>query len=212
VFTLEDLVHPPVRSSSSADVAVLSQRTISLEVLRPYDAPSSGNPLPGPQRPTRPSRGRFHSPMNTTLLRFTRSSRDIGSGPRHGLPHPLRSAFAVSHDLDGLRLPEPGDVFRSHTSLRFVFPAPHVLPIAASLALAVRRGPKTHPSSPGSLRLAGRTRRSVPISGGMLPVSARGMSCWDAMASRSNRASDGSSARDSQDRFERPVGRPESPR
>jgi hypothetical protein len=39
--------------------------------------------------------------------------------PRRGLPHPLRSAYAVSHDLDGLPLLGPCEVFRSLTSMGF---------------------------------------------------------------------------------------------
>ena len=41
--------------------------------------------------------------------------------PRHGFPHPLRSAFAVSHDLDGLPLSEPSDVFQPVTLMGFGF-------------------------------------------------------------------------------------------
>jgi hypothetical protein len=47
--------------------------------------------------------------------------------PRHGLPHPFRSAFAVSHDLGGLLLLEPCDVFRPHTPIRFFLPFPRLL-------------------------------------------------------------------------------------
>lgn len=39
--------------------------------------------------------------------------------PRRGLPHPLRSAYAVSHDLDGLPLLGPCEVFRPLTSMGF---------------------------------------------------------------------------------------------
>lgn len=39
--------------------------------------------------------------------------------PRRGFPHPLRSAFAVFHDLGGLLLSEPSDVFQSVTLVEF---------------------------------------------------------------------------------------------
>jgi hypothetical protein len=41
------------------------------------------------------------------------------SGPRRGFPTPLRSACAVSHDLGGLALSEPSDVFQPVTLLGF---------------------------------------------------------------------------------------------
>lgn len=87
-----------------------------------------------------------------------------------------------------------------------------MLPVPASLALAICRGPKTLPHDPGSLRSTGRARGPVPISGVASPVWAWGMSCWDAMASRSNRASDGSPVGEHQDQRKRPSGRPKPPR
>jgi hypothetical protein len=41
--------------------------------------------------------------------------------PRRGFPHPLRSAFAVSHDLDGLLLSEPFGVFQPVTLVEYGF-------------------------------------------------------------------------------------------
>jgi hypothetical protein len=54
---------------------------------------------------------------------------DVPTTPRRGVPRPLRSAFAVSHDLDGLLLLEPCGVFRSHTPMRFRFPSPRGRPV-----------------------------------------------------------------------------------
>jgi hypothetical protein len=39
--------------------------------------------------------------------------------PRRGVPIPLRSAYAVSHDLDGLHLSEPSGVFQPVTLMEF---------------------------------------------------------------------------------------------
>jgi len=53
------------------------------------------------------------------------SHRFLRASPRRGLPHPLRSASAVSHDPGGFRLPEPCGVFRPLTPARFVSLLPH---------------------------------------------------------------------------------------
>jgi hypothetical protein len=46
-----------------------------------------------------------------------------------GLPRPLLSAYAVSHDLDGFLLPEPCSIFHLLTPMGFVLPAfPHQPP------------------------------------------------------------------------------------
>jgi hypothetical protein len=60
----------------------------------------------------------------TTLSRRTRSWAGLSKDPvpRRGFPHPLRSAFAVSHDLDGLLLSEPSDVFQPVTLVEFLNP------------------------------------------------------------------------------------------
>jgi hypothetical protein len=55
-----------------------------------------------------------------------RQRRTGGRGPRRGLPHPLRSASVVSHDLDGLLLLVPCDVFQSLTPMGFASPVPAV--------------------------------------------------------------------------------------
>lgn len=52
------------------------------------------------------------------------SHRDGSTVPRRGVPPPLRSASAVSHDLGGLFLPGPGGVFRPLTPMRFKAPSP----------------------------------------------------------------------------------------
>jgi hypothetical protein len=48
-----------------------------------------------------------------------------GQTPRRGVPRPLRAAFAVFHDLDGLRLCTPCDLFQPLTpmGLGSLFPA-----------------------------------------------------------------------------------------
>jgi hypothetical protein len=64
-------------------------------------------------------------------------SRSGGStAPRHGGPAPLRSAYAVSHDLDGLLLLGPCGVFRPLTPLGFGSRLP-----AASPGRSTRRSP-----------------------------------------------------------------------
>jgi hypothetical protein len=65
---------------------------------------------------------------------------------------PAPSAFAVSHDLDGLIPSMPGDLFQPHTPWGFVFPRPLLrLPAdpvrrPARPALAIRLTPKSLPS------------------------------------------------------------------
>jgi hypothetical protein len=76
------------------------------------------------------------SPLRRSQSGESTSRRGVATAPRRGLPHPRRSAFAVSHDLDGLRLPEPCGVFHPLTPLRFVLPVPR-------LVCPVDRGPKT---------------------------------------------------------------------
>jgi hypothetical protein len=91
-------------------------------VDRPYDAPSKQNPLPDDHRcQPRPA---------------------IGLSPRRGLPHPLRSAFAVSHDLDGLRLCSPCDLFQPLTPLGLGsrLPAPCPSTLATWTSPSGRRG------------------------------------------------------------------------
>jgi len=58
--------------------------------------------------------------------------------PRRGLPHPLRSAFVVFHDLDGLLLCAPCDLFQPLTPLGFGLPVP--------CSVSFHIGPKTDPS------------------------------------------------------------------
>jgi hypothetical protein len=75
--------------------------------------------------PTHPARG-IHFP--TRALRKPGSRRSQTTAqlmPRRGLPkYPLRSAFAVSHGLDGSRLPEPCGLFQPLTPMGLVLPAP----------------------------------------------------------------------------------------
>jgi hypothetical protein len=49
------------------------------------------------------------------------------ASPRRGVPRPLRSASAVSHDSDGLLLSGPGGFFHPLTPLGFFVPAPRLL-------------------------------------------------------------------------------------
>jgi hypothetical protein len=153
-FTLEDLVRFLVRPLRPAAIAVRRFRSSSPGVSRPFDAPSSGNPLPGGPSPAAPKSVRFRllrslSPSargpKTFRVRFRLPPYPSGSGshlrlpapPRRGFPHPLRSAFAVSHDLDGLLLPEPCGVFQPLTSVGFVSPAPW--PVRSSPPLPPKR-------------------------------------------------------------------------
>lgn len=84
-------------------------RPSSRRVLRPFDAPSSENPLPDPLLPAFPCGFAFFF------------------GSRRGFPGPLCSVFAVFRDLDGLLFSEPCDVFRSLTPLRFTVPLSHTV-------------------------------------------------------------------------------------
>jgi hypothetical protein len=59
--------------------------------------------------------------------------------PRRGLPPPLRSVFAVFHDLDGLLLPGPCDVFQPLTFLGFGSPLASRRPNVGSEDLTIRR-------------------------------------------------------------------------
>jgi hypothetical protein len=58
--------------------------------------------------------------------------------PRRGFPGPLRSAFAVSHDLDGLPLFEPSAMFQTDALMEFVYrwkdpPESVTIPVARRL-------------------------------------------------------------------------------
>jgi hypothetical protein len=81
------------------------------------------------------------------------SHRILRALPRRGLPHPLRSVFAVFHDLDGLRLPEPCGVFQPLTPMRFASPC--------SLAASRWRGGEFQTRGSRSGRAPGRFSRSV---------------------------------------------------
>jgi hypothetical protein len=68
--------------------------------------------------------------------------------PRRGVPFPLRSAFAVSHDPDGLRLSEPSDVFQPVTFVGFGHRwknPPGIAPPAAREPRGQERHPRNHP-------------------------------------------------------------------
>ena len=82
--------------------------------------------------------------------------------PRRGVPIPLRSAFAVSHDPDGLLLLEPCGVFRPLTPWGFVLPAPcYWCPSSLD--------PKALPFRTRGANLEAKGSRSVPPVGGPKP-------------------------------------------
>jgi hypothetical protein len=82
------------------------------------------------------------------------SRRDGSTVPRRGVPTPLRSASAVSHDLDGLLLPGPCGVFRPHTPMGSGVPVPRSVPVHA--------GPRAVASRRGGRAFCTRRSRSVP--------------------------------------------------
>jgi hypothetical protein len=62
----------------------------------------------------------IHIPVQPTNLSFRRGRQ---AAPRRGVPHPLCSASAVSHNCDGLLLLESCGVFQPLTPMGFVLPA-----------------------------------------------------------------------------------------
>lgn len=83
--------------------------------------------------------------------------------PRRGVPPPLRSAFAVSHDLDGLLLPGPGGVFRPLTPMRSGVPFPRFVPFHVDPRVAVsRRGGRAFGTRRSRLAPCGRRTRPKP--------------------------------------------------
>jgi hypothetical protein len=82
--------------------------------------------------------------------------------PRRGFPHPLRSAYAVSHDLDGLLLSAPSDVFQSVTLLEFYYQES-----STRRRSLLEQGPKTSAprESPRGLPLLTRSRTTEAILG-----------------------------------------------
>lgn len=63
-------------------------------------------------------------PLQLSLPQWPRFSPGFPAAPRRGVPRPLRSASAVSHDSDGLLLSGPRGVFHPLTPWGFCFPAP----------------------------------------------------------------------------------------
>jgi hypothetical protein len=124
---------PPDRSRTTGSVF----QTTSPEVLAPLRRSQHEESTSRSLAPARASVPAPRSDRNHTASP-TRRRRSGIRGPRRGLPHPLRSAFAVSHDLDGLLLLVPCDVFRSHTPMGFAFPVSlEFLACGASLRLSV---------------------------------------------------------------------------
>jgi hypothetical protein len=117
-FTLEDLTRSfcPVHSI---------RRTIAADC--PVQLPWGSSPLRRAQSGGSSSR---QGPDDMSLFPATHPLRRPGllrtayASPRHGFPHPLRSAFAVFHDLDGLIPPGPCDLFQPLTPMGFVVPSP----------------------------------------------------------------------------------------
>jgi hypothetical protein len=73
--------------------------------------------------PTLPAR-RIHFPAVRSLCG---SHRSVPAPPRRQVPPWLRSASAVSHDLDGLLLSGPGDLFQPLTPMGFGLPLPRLV-------------------------------------------------------------------------------------
>jgi|FLTM01.1.fsa_nt_gi hypothetical protein len=105
----------PSRTSSASPSGCLaplrfarpSVRTSSHGFIHPSGAPSMENPLPD-------------DTSSATCV-------PVPVPSRRGIPHPLRSASAVSHDPDGLRLSMPCDFFQSLTPLGLFVPLPCAL-------------------------------------------------------------------------------------
>jgi len=161
-------LHSPSRTSHSIRTVARGrwtftdplQRSSSRRILRPFGAPSPRNPLPGTVCSPGPGL-RLSPPVQHRSSHL--GSRSGGPAvPRRGIPIPLRSAFAVSHDLDGFRLLGPGGVFHPLTPLGFG----SRLPVASS-GRSVRR-----PAFPVLVRVprtevrATRTRGASDRSGG----------------------------------------------
>jgi hypothetical protein len=89
--------------------------------------------------------------------------RDGSAVPRRGVPPPLRSAFAVSHDPGGLLLPGPCGVFRPLTPMRFGAPSPRFVPDRVDPKVAVSwRGGRAFGTRRSRLVPCGRRTRPKP--------------------------------------------------
>jgi hypothetical protein len=117
-------LHAPSRTSSALrsglpgrqTTAGPSLQTSSRRIGCPFGAPSPRNPLPGTSRS--PGIGRRLSPSVAPVVP-SRLTLRWTAVPRRGVPTPLRSASAVSHDPGGLLLLGPGGVFHPLTPLGF---------------------------------------------------------------------------------------------
>jgi len=135
-------LHSPSRTSSASRSDFLAslrfaqpsfRTSTPFELVRPSGALSMENPLPGVALPS-------------TLV-------SVPASPRRGLPHPLRSAFAVSHDPDGLSLSMPCGVFQPLTPMGFVSPAPSSGASTSALRPTLPyRGDGFHPGGSWSFR------------------------------------------------------------
>ena len=77
----------------------------------------------------------------------------VPASPRRGLPHPLRSVFAVSRDPDGLFLSTPCGLFQPLTPMGFPFPAPSSGASTSALRPTLPyRGDGFHPGGSWSTR------------------------------------------------------------
>jgi hypothetical protein len=119
----------PIRSLTAPGLTLALEDHVRVAVSRLDSGkrtPSSSS-RPAPLRflapPTHPARG-IHFPALRCSSGFHRTP---GTAPRRGVPPPLRSAFAVSHDPDGFPLLGPCGLFHPHTPLGFSLPAPHGL-------------------------------------------------------------------------------------
>lgn len=70
--------------------------------------------------------------------------------PRHGIPHPRRSAFAVSHGLDGLTFLLPPGVFQPVTLMGFGYLLEYPWKVAGSGGRSHRRRVSLHDGFAGT--------------------------------------------------------------
>jgi len=101
----------PSRTSSSRSFPATSQLAFAVRLPR--------NQLPWSFSPLRRSHSRNPLP---SLASFSRCHPLHLALLRRGVPIPLRSAFAVSHDPDGFLLLEPCGIFHPLTPVGFWFP------------------------------------------------------------------------------------------
>lgn len=98
------------------------------------------------------SRSRSSPAPRSSPERNVRACTSMDLAPRRGFPHPLWSAFAVSHDPGGLLLSEPSGVFQPVTLVEFGLRWHHLSTSSrspASRGLPAARVPSEFALSPG---------------------------------------------------------------